>query len=321
MVRAATATAPRTDRMTIVGVFHDQHEAQEAIKDLRAAGFREDEIGLIAHDETGGSESEDGQGNKAGEGAAIGAAAGAGTGVLWAIGIAAGMVPAIGPVIAGGILGSVLLSAAGGAAVGGLAGALIGLGIPEDEAEYYENEFRSGRTLVTVKTASRREKAWGILERHHAYDVETEGTATDRITRPDVGARNVELREEQLRARKDTRRAGEVDVHKDVVTEHKTMDVPVEREEVVIERHPTSRTTSGEIGEDEEIRIPLREEEAHVEKSPVVREEVSIGKRKRTEHQKVAGDAKHEELHVDTEGNARVSEAKGTGRNTPKKAR
>lgn len=161
MVRATTAV-PRTDRMTIVGVFHNQREAQEALRDLRAAGFREDEIGLIAHDEDGMIETHDEEGNKAGEGAAIGAATGAGAGALWAVAIAAGILPAIGPVIAGGILGSVLASAAGGAAAGGLAGALIGLGIPDEEAEYYENEFRSGRTLVTVKTSSRREEAWRI---------------------------------------------------------------------------------------------------------------------------------------------------------------
>lgn len=329
----------RTDGMTVVGVFHNQHEAQEAIRDLRAAGFREDEIGLIAHDEEGGRhETREEHGSKAGEGAAVGAATGAGVGALWAVGIAAGLLPAIGPVVAGGILGSVLASAAGGAVAAGLAGALIGLGIPEEEAKYYENEFRSGRTLVTVKSSTRRDEAWAILQRHGAYDVETGGGASGRMTgsrtattdrlgtgrsttaqagtaHAGTGERTVQLREEQLRAEKEARKAGEVRVHKDVVTEHKTMDVPVEREEVVIERHPAHDTrATGQIGRDEEVRIPVKEEQVHVEKRPVTKEEVSVGKRKVTETQRVSGDAKHEELRVDEAGDARVRGSKTTGR-------
>lgn len=172
MVRPNPDYVPRVNRETIIGVFSSQADAQAAIRDLRDAGFGETEIGVVAHDEDGGEAVRDADGNMAAEGAVAGAATGAGVGALWAVGIAAGLLPAIGPIVAGGILGSILASAAGGAAAAGLAGALIGLGIPEDEVEYYEGELRSGRSLVTVKTGARSNEAWTIMERHGAYDME-----------------------------------------------------------------------------------------------------------------------------------------------------
>ena len=110
----------KTQRMSVVGVFHNLHEAQAAVRDLKAAGFRDDEIGVMGPGEHGDvshttTESADG-GTHAAEGAVAGAATGAGVGALWAVGIAAGVLPAIGPVVAGGILASILASAAGGAA-------------------------------------------------------------------------------------------------------------------------------------------------------------------------------------------------------------
>jgi len=159
-------------RSTVVGVFEDRARAQKAVEELRRAGFWEDQVGVIArHSNDAGAVTTAETGSKWEEGAVTGAIAGAGVGGLWALGIAAGMLPAIGPVIAGGLLASVLASAAGGAAVAGLVGALIGLGVPEEEAQYYEGEFKSGRTLVTVKADGRAEEARAILRRNGAYDV------------------------------------------------------------------------------------------------------------------------------------------------------
>ncbi len=62
-------------------------------------------------------------------------------------------------------------------------------------------------------------------------------------------ARESGSREEELEARKQRVETGEVKVRKEVHTEHKTMDVPVQREEVVVERQarrvgPPPRLTS-----------------------------------------------------------------------------
>jgi hypothetical protein len=149
-----------------VGVFEHAEDARTAIHELRDAGFPEDEIGLLTHDAQGNPEVttfKDMEGNHAARGAAIGAAAGAGGGALWAIGIAAGFLPAIGPVIAGGILAAIGLSAGAGAATGLLVGAFVGLGVSDEEAAYYDDEFRKGRTIVVVQSHRAPDTAFRIL--------------------------------------------------------------------------------------------------------------------------------------------------------------
>jgi hypothetical protein len=153
----------------VVGVFYTRSEAEQAIHELRNAGFNEDSIGMIARDSSGRMVKEDGD-TLAGEGAAAGAVVGAGAGALVGLGIVAGTIPVIGPVLALGTLGTVLLNAAGGAVLLGLVGALIGMGIPEDEAKYYESEVHGGRFLVTVDAGNRQAEAWSILHRAGGYN-------------------------------------------------------------------------------------------------------------------------------------------------------
>lgn len=162
--------ATRRDRV-IVGIFDTAADARMAIHDLRAANFSDKKIGLLTHDKEGDPDVKsfrDLEGNKAGTGAAVGAAAGAGGGALWALGIAAGFLPAIGPVIAGGILAAIAASAASGAAAGAVVGALAGLGIPDEEAAYYDEEFKKGRTIVVVQTPDRADLAWMLLNKRNA---------------------------------------------------------------------------------------------------------------------------------------------------------
>jgi len=150
----------------IIGVFATAGDARRAIEDLREAKFSDKNVGLLTHDKDGDPDVKsfrDMEGNWAGTGAAVGAATGAGGGALWALGIAAGILPAIGPVIAGGLLVALAASAASGAAAGVVVGALVGLGVSDEEAAYYDAEFRKGRTVVLVKTDGRGESARQIL--------------------------------------------------------------------------------------------------------------------------------------------------------------
>lgn len=162
-MKKATANA-------VVGVFYTRSEAETAINDLRDAGFSDDSIGMIARDAEGHMINERDQETLAGEGAAAGAVVGAGAGALVGLGVLAGTIPVIGPVLAIGTLGTVLLNAAGGAAILGLVGALIGVGIPEDDARYYESEVHGGRFLVTVEAGGRTAEAWSILHRSGGYN-------------------------------------------------------------------------------------------------------------------------------------------------------
>jgi hypothetical protein len=163
--------ATRYERVTI-GTFATAADARGALDELRAAGFSDKKIGLLTHDKDGDPDIKsfkDMEGNRAGTGAAVGATVGAGGGALWALGIAAGLLPAIGPVVAGGILGAVLASAASGAAAGGLVGALTGLGVSDEDAAYYDEEFRKGNTIVAVKGDDRVDEAYDIMRRHRSY--------------------------------------------------------------------------------------------------------------------------------------------------------
>jgi len=306
-----TRAKSTTTRTTVVGVFDDRRMAQAAVHDLRQAGFREDQIGVVSPggpDEAHVTTTEK-KGAHVAAGAGIGAAAGAGVGALWALGIVAGVLPAIGPVIAGGVLASILASAASGAAVGGVAGALIGLGIPSEEATYYESEFKAGRTLVTVKAESRYTEARDILRRHGAYDHENRraGAAATHA----AAGETVKVHEERLHAHKQPVTTGEVRVHKEVVTENQTINVPTTREEVVVERRPAHGPAStSDIRPGEEVRIPVKEEKVKVEKEAVVTEEVSVGKRQVTENQQVGGTVRKEKVHVEEKGDVDVKHRK-----------
>jgi len=120
---------------------------------------------------------------------------------------------------------------------------------------------------------------------------------------------SVQLREEELRARKTEVESGRVRVEKDIVTEQRSMDVPVTREEVVVERHAVDRRPSdrpiSETGE-RDIEVTLHEERVDVEKRPVVYEEVSVGKREVTETERVSGTVRREVAEVHTEGDVDV---------------
>jgi uncharacterized protein (TIGR02271 family) len=296
-------------RTTVVGVFEDRARAQQAVNELRRMGFREDQIGVASPDGkavAGATEAGD-RGTHAATGAAAGAATGAGLGALWGLGIIAGVLPAIGPAIAGGALASVLASAAAGAAAAGIVGALIGLGVPEEEARYYEGELKAGRTIVTVTADGRYDEACAALRRLGAYDMHTRGQARPSAAAGQVGG-TVQLREEELRVHKQPVQTGEVHLRKEVHTEHRTVDVPVQKEEVVIERRPAQGqpAAGSDIRAGEEVRIPVKEEQVQVEKKPVVKEEVSVGKRKVQQTERVSGTVRKEEVKVEQEGDARV---------------
>jgi len=299
-----------TDRRTVVGVFNTRAEAERAVEELRRAKFRDDEIGFVGKDHEGKTK---GQGDAAGVGAATGAAVGAGAAALASLGMTFGVIPVIGPILAVGPLAAALLSAAGGAVAGGIVGGLVGLGIPEHEAKYYENELQAGRFLVTVKADARYDEAWAILHRMGAYNQGKPAAASAKPSMPvsagtETGQRTINVHEEQLHAHKQPVQTGEVRVHKEVVTEHKTMEVPVKREEVVVERRAVAGQTAGTgaIHAGEEVRIPVHEEQVRMEKTPVLKEVVTVGKQQVQGTEQVTGDVRKEEVHVEQKGNVDV---------------
>jgi uncharacterized protein (TIGR02271 family) len=272
---------------TVVGLFADLPAAERGIEGLKVAGFSEQQIGVAVRDKQQQQDLTEGTGTQAAEGATTGAVSG---GVLGGVvgllaGVGALAIPGIGPIIAGGALASTLAGAGIGAAAGGIIGALAGLGVPEEDARHFERGFQQGGVLVTVGAEADAELARAALLAHGA-DL---GPAQKRV------------------------QVGEVLLRKEVVTEQRNVEVPVTREEVVIERHAATGEEPAEdaIGEGEEVRIPLMEEEVRVEKTPIVREEVSIRKRQVQDTERVSETVRREEARIEGRGDARISERTG----------
>ncbi|SFC87043.1 Heat induced stress protein YflT [Bacillus sp. OV322] len=151
----------------VVGVYDNGEDAIRAVEDLKRQGYDRDDISVIAKDrddvdmvnESTGTNTEEGMAAGAATGGILGGAAGllAGVGAL--------AIPGIGPILAAGPIVATLTGAAVGAGTGGLAGALIGMGIPEDEADRYETDVKSGKLLVLVDPKAKRSNS-GLTEKY-----------------------------------------------------------------------------------------------------------------------------------------------------------
>jgi len=126
--------------------------------------------------------------------------------------------------------------------------------------------------------------------------------------RVDSGEQTLQLREEELSTRKRSVETGQVSIGKEVVSEQRTIDVPVTREEVTIERHAVDRRPSDRaIDErDETISVPVHEEQVTAEKRAVVYEEVEVGKRAVQETQHVSETVRREEAVIDKDGRVEI---------------
>lgn len=113
------------------------------------------------------------------------------------------------------------------------------------------------------------------------------------------------LHEERLHVNKDRVQTGEVNVGKHVVEDEQTIEVPVEREEVYVERRPVNEesTDGGLTGdayqEGDNIHIPVTEERVDVSKTDVVSEEIVVGKRKVQDTETVSETVRREEADID----------------------
>lgn len=278
-----------TDRSTVVGVFPDETQADQAINALRQAGFSDDQITYSGHGTTSG----------------------------------------------GFLAGLKSFFTGEDTTTGGAYNDLVAMGIPEQDARYYQQEYQAGRSIVAVTGGYDMQRAASILAQYGGYGANrgatqttdysaTAGTAqttdydtatTGQAVADTDEARRLRLREEQLQVNKQPVQTGEVGIRKEVVTEQQNIDVPVTREEVVIERRPTSGQVSDTpIGEGEQIRVPVREEQVNVSKQTVDRGEVAIGKRQVQENKQVSDTVRREEARVEREGDVNLQ---GTPEDTP----
>ena len=115
----------------------------------------------------------------------------------------------------------------------------------------------------------------------------------------------VQRTEEELAAGTREVEAGAMRVRKRVRTDREQIEVPTRREEVSVERVPVSgEATEAEIGEDEVV-VPVTEEEVVVGKRAVAKEEVRIKKDVVEDTEVVEEDVRREEIDVEDETTTR----------------
>lgn len=145
----------------VTGLFRDRASAERAYNSAVSRGYSKDDISLMMSDDTrkthfgeGTGDSE--LGDKALEGAGVGSAIGGTVGAVLA-GIAAIgttiALPGLGLLVAG-PLAAALAGAGAGGLTGGLIGALVGSGIPEEHAKQYESGIKEGGIVMGVRPRS-----------------------------------------------------------------------------------------------------------------------------------------------------------------------
>ena len=125
----------------------------------------------------------------------------------------------------------------------------------------------------------------------------------DRDTKTET--EHIRLHEEQVRAETRKKDLGNVSITKEIVEDTETIEVPVEREEIHI-RHSAPTDTmegvaDGDAFQEEEIVIPVSEEEVVVDKDTVVTDEIEVEKTIHTDRETVSETTRHEELEIDDE--------------------
>jgi uncharacterized protein (TIGR02271 family) len=159
--------------------------------------------------------------------------------------------------------------------------------IPKDQAESYAGDVLRFRISQEDLDQYQHEPP-SIWDSDSAQETTYErGTTEERIP----------LSEEKMDVSKKSQE-NQARVTKKPVTERKTVEVPLTREEVSIERRPASGQTEAQspIQSEEEIAIPLKREEAQVSKKPYVKEEAVIKKKAYTDTKEITEDVTSEQL-------------------------
>lgn len=184
-----------------VGVFNDYRVTEQALRELFDTGYAMERVSVMGQDtehlnpsgQSGTAQMQDLQTdeNHADDGAKTGVAAGTTVGGLTGllVGLGTLAIPGVGPIMLAGAaataIASTVAGGAIGAAAGGLVGSLIGMGIPEDRAEVYNEKLSQGKYLIIVDgTDSDIARAETILKRRgihewNVYPFEGQSAMTD----------------------------------------------------------------------------------------------------------------------------------------------
>lgn len=173
-----------------------------------------------------------------------------------------------------------------------------GIAGAQDQNEYVADDRRDERHAGTTEAAGVAGTT-AAADRDHA-DLDRDRVETDRAADDNSIVRS----EEQLDVEKEQVQSGKARLRKYVVEDKETVEVPVTREEVRVERTPISEADAenfrGEIGEDE-ASVVLNEERVDVNKRTVPVEKVSLEKDQVTETERHTETLAKEQIETDAD--------------------
>jgi len=204
--------------------------------------------------------------------------------------------------------------------------AFSGMGLDRAESEEYRRQVQNGKLVLYVdseygdsyeKHNQSYGQGYGVasdvngdqayektseMDRNQDYNNSSEMDRTS-TAGSDVGTEEerIRLHEERLNVDKERVQTGEVNVSKRVVEDQQSIEVPVEREEVYVERRPVNESetrTEAFVDENDSIHVPLSEERVVVSKQDVVTEEIVVGKRKVQDTETVSETVRREEADI-----------------------
>jgi uncharacterized protein (TIGR02271 family) len=151
----------------------------------------------------------------------------------------------------------------------------------------------------------------------HAQAPERDGETGNQPVSPSDQTLTVQLREEDLVAEKQLVQIGVVRIRRRLITETRTIEVPVTREELIVEHLPVEALSSSELEAaavgaaqpalaerlralqlGQTLRLPIAEEEITIQKRPVVTRELTVDKRLVEEVRRFSEGVRREDVRI-----------------------
>ena len=163
---------------------------------------------------------------------------------------------------------------------------LIERGVDDERAQYFVERVRAGNIVLIVPIAKADESALASIIAQGGDLGHANGAGL---------VATIPLRREILDLRKVSVVTNEVVVRTEIEIEKKTIELELESEFFVIERYdPRTPELPPQI-----TRIPIRHDEAIVNKQTIVTAEVRVRTEQRVDSSVIEETVRHEELHVD----------------------
>jgi len=183
----------------------------------------------------------------------------------------------------------------------------------DEEAELYRHyglDYTQNRSNSGLPTGTTGHDIDPHARDRDGVDDDVQDSAVGRDTSGPTTDQAMTRSEEELRVGTTQRERGRVRLRKYVTTEQVTKTVPVQREEVRLEREPITdanldAATSGPAISEEEHEVILHEDTPVVEKRVVPRERVRLDEETVTEQRQVGDEVRKEQIEVDDQDQLR----------------